>query len=184
MPKVIKDAEKTIKNCATELFVEYGYLKVDIRMISAKSKIAVGTLYHYYQSKKQLYFEILNESWEKTFIKLDTISIDDIPSEEKLRKYIIVLYEDMEQRKGLGKFIFDDSLEELKDDIQFNDLKKRMFFKVENVLKGFQKTEVLNKCAEIDFKLAMTLLVSITVMQVYYTKEKTENIIKLDLVQY
>ena len=116
MPKVIKDAEKTIKNCATELFVEYGYLKVDIRMISAKSKIAVGTLYHYYQSKKQLYFEILNESWEKTFIKLDTISIDDIPSEEKLRKYIIVLYEDMEQRKGLGKFIFDDSLEELKDD--------------------------------------------------------------------
>lgn len=82
----------------------------------------------------------------------------------------------MEQRKGLGKFIFDDSLEELKDDIQFNDLKKRMFFKVENVLKGFGKTEVLNKCAEIDFKLAMTLLVSITVMQVYYTKEKTENI--------
>lgn len=68
MPKVIKDAEKTIKNCATELFVEYGYLKVDIRMISAKSKIAVGTLYHYYQSKKQLYFKYLMKAGKKRLL--------------------------------------------------------------------------------------------------------------------
>lgn len=59
MPKIIKDVEKTIRNCAIELFIEHSYADVDMRMISKKSGIAVGTLYNYYENKKQLYLSIL-----------------------------------------------------------------------------------------------------------------------------
>ena len=53
MPKIIKDVDKILQNCAMNLFITYGYLNVDMKMISEKSGIAVGTLYHYYENKQQ-----------------------------------------------------------------------------------------------------------------------------------
>lgn len=102
MPKIIKDVEKTIRNCALELFVELSYTAVDMKMISKKSGVAVGTLYNYYENKEQLYVSILKESWQNTFNKLDSISDLTISPEEKLRKFISTLYEDIESRNGLG----------------------------------------------------------------------------------
>lgn len=176
MPKIIKDVEKTIRNCALELFVEFSYTNVDMKMISKKSGVAVGTLYNYYENKKQLYISILKESWENTFNKLDAISELTISSGEKLRKFIISLYEDIEARNGLGKALINTSVAELKDDKEINGLKNSLILRVENFLNCLDKVETLSKCSNVNTRLAESLLVSTLIMLEFHPNDKEDNI--------
>ncbi|GIM30279.1 hypothetical protein CPJCM30710_29450 [Clostridium polyendosporum] len=176
MPKIINDVDKTIKNCAVELFAELSYTDVDMRMISKKSGVAVGTLYNYYKNKKQLYLSILKESWQNTFNKLDAISELTISSKEKLRKFISILYEDVEARNGLGKALINTSVVELKDDKEVNDLKNGLISRVENLFNCYAKAGTLNKCSSIDTRLAESLLVSTLIMLEFHPNEKECNI--------
>lgn len=176
MPKIIKDVEKTIRSCAKELFIELSYTYVDMKMISNKSGVAVGTLYNYYESKKELYLSILKESWQNTFDKLDAMSVLTISSREKLRKFISTLYEDIESRNGLGKALINTSVVELKDDKEINDLKNNLILKIENFFNNINKVETLNKCSQIDTKLAESLLVSVLIMLEFHANDKEGNI--------
>lgn len=176
MPKIIKDVERTIRDCAMELFVELSYINVDMRMISKKSGVAVGTLYNYYENKKQLYISILKESWQKTFNNLDAISELTISPGEKLRKFIRTLYEDVEARNGLGKALINTIVVELKDDKEINDLKNSLISRVENLSKCLNKVEALNKCSKIDTRLAESLLVSMLIMLEFHPNDKDDNI--------
>lgn len=176
MPKIIKDVEKTIRGCALELFVELSYTNVDMKMISKKSGVAVGTLYNYYENKKQLYISILKESWENTFNKLDAISELTISLGEKLRKFISALYEDIEARNGLGKALINTSVADLKDDKEINGLKNSLILRVENFLNCLDKVETLSKCSNVDTRLAESLLVSTLVMLEFHPNDKEDNI--------
>ena len=176
MPKIIKDVEATIRNSAIELFVELSYINVDMRMIAKKSGVAVGTLYNYYENKKQLYVSILNESWQNTFIKLDTIHALTISSEVKLRQFITTLYEDIEARNGLGKDLINTSIVELKEDHEINALKANMLLSVETFLNCFDKVDNFSNCGKTDIRLAESLLITTLTMAEFHPKEKEENI--------
>lgn len=176
MPKIIKNVEDTIRNCATELFVEFGYTNVDMKMISKKSEIAVGTLYNYYENKKELYLSILKESWQITLNKLNDINESTISFGEKLRKIIGTLYEDIEARKGLGKSLINTSISELKDDKEVNDLISSLILKVENFFNHTNKVEMLDKCSDINTKLAESLIISTVTMLEFHPHNKEDNI--------
>lgn len=176
MPKIIKDVEKTIRNCALELFVKLSYTDVDMKMISKKSGVAVGTLYNYYENKEQLYVSILKESWQNTFNKLDSISDLTISPEEKLRKFIITLYEDIESRNGLGKALINTPAAELKNNKEINCLKDSLILRTEDFLSYLDKVETLSKCSNIDTKLAESLLVSTLVILEFHPNDKKDNI--------
>lgn len=176
VPKIIKDIERTIRNSAVELFVEHSYTDVDMKMISKKSGVAVGTLYNYYENKKQLYLSILKESWQNTFNKLDVISELDIPSREKLRIFISALYEDIQERNGLGKILINSSVDELKEDKDIKDLKSILILKVENFLYSLDKVGPLSTCSNINTKLTESLLITTLAMYELHPKDEKENI--------
>lgn len=176
MPKIIKDVEKNIRNCAAELFISLSYINVDMRMISKESGVAVGTLYNYYKNKKQLYLSILKESWENTFNKLDAVNKLNISSEEKLKKFINTLYEDIEARNGLGKVLINTSIDELKDDKEIIDLKNSLLLRVEDLFKCIDKVERINKCSNINTRLAESLLASMLIMLEFHSNDKEDNI--------
>lgn len=176
MPKIIKDLEKNIKKYAMELFIEYGYEQVDMKMISKKSEIAVGTLYNYYKSKKLLYMEILEESWENTFFKLDEISNLTIAPKEKIKQLITTLYEDIETRNGLGKHFLGNSPFELTEDENFNNLKNNLLTKVKNIISSVSKIDSLSKCTNIDIMLTESLLSLILTTFQLHPKNKNDNI--------
>lgn len=176
MPKIISDVDKTIKSCAMELFSELSYANVDMRMISKKSGVAVGTLYNYYKNKKQLYLTILNESWQSTFEKLDSMGEVTASSKEKLKKFVNILYEDIEERNGLGKALLDRSILELKDDKEIDELKNSLLSRLEKLFTCCNKSEHLNKCPSVDIKLAECLLISTSTMMELHPNDKENNI--------
>lgn len=75
-----------------------------MKMISEKVGAGVGTLYNYYGNKKQLYTTVLQRSWEQTYSNLDIALNSSRSIDEKFEIFIKILYEEMENRKGLGKF--------------------------------------------------------------------------------
>lgn len=102
MPKIIKNLEENIFNAAFELFSEYGYKDVDMKMIAKKAGIAVGTLYNYYSNKKQLFMSVFENSWSNTYKLLVNVTQNDLSISDKITSFITVLYEEISKRKGLG----------------------------------------------------------------------------------
>ena len=176
MPKIIKDVDKILRNCAMDLFIKYGYINVDMKMISEKSGIAVGTLYHYYKNKQQLYLSVLSESWEKTFIKLNEISTVDCTTNEKIYKLVFTLYYDIKERNGLGKVLLDNSVQELKADSCFSELKEKLFASVHNIISNLdvQITDCLPEI--ITIRLTESILVSIVAMIEFHSDDDLSNI--------
>lgn len=176
MPKIIKDIENTLKNSAIELFIEFGYSNVDMRMISKASKIAVGTIYNYYENKKELYISILEESWTSTFEKLDKINSAKLPERQKCAQFISALYEDIEERNGLGKTLITNSPQELINDERILNLKSALLLRVEDFIKSLNKVDSINKCPNNETRLAKCLLASILAMFELHGAEKKDNI--------
>ncbi len=176
MPKIIKDVDKILQNCAMNLFITYGYLNVDMKMISEKSGIAVGTLYHYYENKQQLYLSVLNESWAETFDKLNEISISDCTTDEKLHKLIFILYYDIKERNGLGKVLLDNSVEELKANRCFSELKEKLFASVCEIISNLDMEIIESLPEDITMRLTESLLVSIVAMIEFHPDKDDDNI--------
>lgn len=176
MPKIIKDVDKILQNCAMNLFITYGYLNVDMKMISEKSGIAVGTLYHYYENKEQLYLSVLSESWAETFDKLNEISISDCTTDEKLHKLIFTLYYDIKERNGLGKVLLDNSVEELKANRCFSELKEKLFASVCEIISNLDMGIIESLPEDITMRLTESLLVSIVAMIEFHPDKDDDNI--------
>jgi AcrR family transcriptional regulator len=176
MPKIISNVEQTIKNCAKELFTQSRYSDVDMKVISAKSGIAVGTIYHYFHNKECLYLCVLKESWEKTFSKLDEINTAKMNKEEKLNRFIVTLYLDIKSRKGLGKILlFNDFKEELKDSTILDQLKKKLLSSLCCVIS--QSSQDLSQKPESEItKWSEVLLVSILAMIEFHPNDDGNNI--------
>lgn len=176
MPKVINDIEKKIFNSAMELFGDLGYDNVDMKMIANRADIAVGTLYNYYSNKMQLYLSVLVNSWDDTLNKIDENNKPYISPESKIRKYVEILYDDIEGRKGLGLEIakekdIDISMESKK--AWFRTAIAQRFIKQINLIGGKVGCDVSEKSRE---KLIETLMVSIPVMIKSYPQEREDNI--------
>jgi AcrR family transcriptional regulator len=102
VPRIIENLEQRVLEIAEKLFMERGYDGVNMRMIAKEAGIAVGTLYNYYSNKKDLLIKVFEKSWEGTFRKLDEIVCSPRPPREKISYFILKLYEEMIDRKGLG----------------------------------------------------------------------------------
>ncbi|GMQ62580.1 TetR/AcrR family transcriptional regulator [Vallitalea maricola] len=66
MPQVLKDDIKNrILHVAVDMFKNYGYAKTSMKNIATEAKVAVGNLYRYFNSKEDLYNEIIKEFVDK-----------------------------------------------------------------------------------------------------------------------
>ena len=92
-----KDA---ILNASVRLFSEKGFHNVSMQDIAEESEFAVGTLYNFFQSKEQLFTELLNNCAQKIYQTLWPILESDLREDEKLRvlvrAYVKLIEENIE----------------------------------------------------------------------------------------
>lgn len=177
MPKIIKDIEQKIFNAAMELFSEYGYSQVDMKMIAKKTNIAVGTLYNYYSCKEQLYIHVLKESWKHTYFQLNDVMQESISYKEKMIIFINILYDEMSNRKGLGlELIKANVLDEKSGDEFFRNIKEELFKQIELLILKTKEEEGIELEDGMERRLAETILLLIVQMNKGYLDEKEKNI--------
>ncbi|OQA01276.1 MAG: HTH-type transcriptional repressor KstR2 [Planctomycetes bacterium ADurb.Bin401] len=80
--------KKEILSEALNLFAEKGFHSVSMQDIAAGAGFGVGTLYNFFQSKEQLFEDLMNDCAEKIYQVLCPILVGDLPEEAKLRLFI------------------------------------------------------------------------------------------------
>ncbi len=73
-----------ILKVAAELFIRHGYHGVTTRMLARETSLSVGTIYHHFSDKKQLFYETL-----VYYVKKDPLLHSDVQSIEELFRYLI-----------------------------------------------------------------------------------------------
>ena len=77
-----------ILKAALKLFSEKGFHNVSVQDIAAESEFAVGTLYNFFQSKEQLFDELLNNCAQKIYQTLWPILESKVQEDEILRTLV------------------------------------------------------------------------------------------------
>lgn len=86
MPQVLKDDIKNrIRTVAIEMFKNNGYAKTSMKNIAIGADVAVGNLYRYFNSKEDLYNEIIKEFVDKVnaIIKENTYNMLNLEDMEE-----------------------------------------------------------------------------------------------------
>lgn len=64
MPRVIENPKQLILSKAKEILYNQGYNKLSMRALSKACGIALGTIYNYYPTKKDLVVEMMTDYWQ------------------------------------------------------------------------------------------------------------------------
>lgn len=80
MDKLKNDVRLRILNNATNEFYEQGFSGASMRRIARNSKMVVGNVYRYFQSKENLFNEVLAEAYESLIriVNLEVLNINDL----------------------------------------------------------------------------------------------------------
>ncbi|MDT8717087.1 TetR/AcrR family transcriptional regulator [Clostridium sp. 19966] len=91
MPKILDNPRQIILSCAKEILLNQGYKGLNMRAISQKSGIAVGTLYNYFPDKRDITIQLLEDYWLGFLNVLERVQLEDTSIYEKLRE----IYEEL-----------------------------------------------------------------------------------------
>ena len=86
MSRIIEDPQQLILSKAKEILYNEGYLKLTMRNISKACDIALGTIYNYYPTKKELLVEMMTDYWREYFYKIGSVIDLDNTFYDKLNK--------------------------------------------------------------------------------------------------
>lgn len=178
MPKIIKDIEEKISSASIRLFGEYGYEAVDMKLIAKESGVAVGTLYNYYSRKSELFLEVFVKSWEKTLSKLKEERNKDISKEKKINKYLEILYDDIEMRKGIGNQIIkiDFNIKNSREREQFVYFKEKIIGEIQEIFNEQISADVIEKKYDVSIRLIETIFSVIRVMIENHKNDRRDNL--------
>ncbi len=96
------NTKKRIYQCGIGLMQQHGYENITVEQIAKKSKVSVGTFYHYFQSKFDLLVEIYRQGDEFFIEHTPEIMEKKEPCIEKIKEYFL-LYAGLSLRDGIDK---------------------------------------------------------------------------------
>ena len=102
---VTQRREKQIYKAALKVFSKYGYYKADVDLIAQKAKIGKGTVYRYFESKKNLFISLVE--WGLGKLKDEILTnIEGIDDEiEKINTALEVYFNFYKSQKGFYRVL-------------------------------------------------------------------------------
>jgi AcrR family transcriptional regulator len=85
----MKETKKLILDVAKRLFSKYGLRKTTVDEIAKEARIGKGTIYHYYESKEAIFFDVVENEVEALKGGI-TEAVDSAQkADEKLKAYMV-----------------------------------------------------------------------------------------------
>ncbi len=81
--------QQQIFDIAAALFARKGYLGTSINDLAIAMELQKGSLYHYFKSKEELLFRLLDQYISSALIEIEEICALDIPATEKLERFML-----------------------------------------------------------------------------------------------
>jgi AcrR family transcriptional regulator len=81
--------QQQIFDTAAELFALKGYQGTSINDLAQAMDLQKGSLYHYFKSKEELLFQLLDQYISSALVEIEEICVLDIPATEKLNRFML-----------------------------------------------------------------------------------------------
>jgi AcrR family transcriptional regulator len=101
----LEENKKFILKAAERIFVQKGYSLATMDEIAEEAQFSKVTLYRYFKSKSELFFEIINKSFDEMHQKMTKISLEKMSAEEKLRDLIYHISSFYYRKKNLARIL-------------------------------------------------------------------------------
>lgn len=103
--------KKSILKVAERIFTQKGYSLTTMDEIAEEAQFSKATLYHYFKSKSEMFFEIIYKSFEEVLQKVIKIQQMNVNAEEKLKKAIYTIGYYYHTKKNIARiFIMEKAL--------------------------------------------------------------------------
>lgn len=169
MPKIIKNLNEKIISICTNLFGSHGYENVEMKMIAKECNVAVGTLYNYYNSKWNIYEEVLNLFWSNVEIRIDELISSKESNENKAKELVKLLEKELNHNSSLCEAFFKTDMQDI--DYNFiNNTKMNIINKISLIIKPLLKKSINEKYNNCEDKISELILISLT----YYKSDFKE----------
>ena len=166
--------KQAILEAAISLFSENGYENTSIDHIAKIAGVGKGTVYCYFQTKKDIIKGFCECELEKIHIKLVSRSNQDAPILEQMLTIYMTEFQHVTQNKEFGRIFMRESIfpsdSEVQGDEEIEDKYFQLLFPI--LVKGQQRGE-LRKDVELLFITAHFYSLYILVMSAWYTKKIT-----------
>lgn len=83
-----EENKRFILKVAEKVFVQKGFSLVTMDEIAREAQFSKATLYQYFKSKSEMFFEIIYKSFEEVLQKIKKVQLSEISAEEKLKQAI------------------------------------------------------------------------------------------------
>lgn len=174
MAKLIANIEDRIFISAKELFYEKGYDQVNMRGISKRANIAVGTLYNYFPNKNELYILVLENSWNSTFKKLEELLAKDMDQKEKIKESVNLIYNETLERRCMGIQIR--KAKDLKGNKSIKLIEEKIKNNIKKIFVNIKIKKHFIEDENILDKIVYNLLINLTMLIDYYPEDEIKNI--------
>ena len=158
MPKTftVKEKEiirKTLINKGKELFSKYGLKKTSITELTNTAGIAQGTFYNFFDSKEELYFEILEQEESNSAKYLENIVKSSKSSKESIKKIIKCTFNLFEKNQFIRRIFeskdYDLMLRKLPNNKLENHQKNDSLRVLNTIMNMKQKDELIDTSPEV-----------------------------------
>jgi AcrR family transcriptional regulator len=78
LSRIIENPKQLILGKAKEILYNQGYHKLSMRSLSKECDIALGTIYNYYPTKKELVIEMMTDYWQNYLDTVEEIVNSDV----------------------------------------------------------------------------------------------------------
>jgi len=136
--------KRKILKTASQLFSEFGFSAVSMQKIAQKLRITKPALYHHFKNKKEIYFEVLNNSVERLKKEIEK-RISQVKSKEEILSKIIEGYLEfcLRERNLISLFHLTPPKNEAKMRIHLQKIKKEINCFFEKKLRKISKNPEL-----------------------------------------
>lgn len=77
MSRIIENPHQLILDTARSILLNKGYSELSMRNVAKECGIAIGTIYNYFPTKRDLIVEMMSVYWREYFVVLDKLIKDD-----------------------------------------------------------------------------------------------------------
>jgi AcrR family transcriptional regulator len=95
-----------ILQAAEKVFVQKGYRLATVDDIAEEAQFSKATLYRYFKSKSDVFFEIISSSFKESYDGIKKIQSKELSSEKKIKELIGFIVSTYHKKKNLSRILF------------------------------------------------------------------------------
>ncbi|RIE17589.1 TetR/AcrR family transcriptional regulator [Candidatus Cryosericum septentrionale] len=98
------DRQKQILSSALKVFIHKGFAAAKMSDIATEAGISYGLMYHYFQSKDEIYAELVRDAVDSSRHMIEQLKADDMEPIDKMRALVAGIFKSVGQEQSAGYY--------------------------------------------------------------------------------